>query len=281
MNQLLKRTLSGALFLALMLAGLLLGEFTWLGLMSAIMACCFLEYYRLAVPGRFAAAKKCVAFAALAFLAVAFACVRFALPTKWLLLCLLPVLVAMVLMIFNCSKDYGFSAEVFFPLIYIAFPIVSSLFLVFPWGEGEYTPWVMLSLFAMIWLNDIGAYLIGMAFGQRENSAKLFPAISPKKSWVGVLGGTAFTFLAAWGVSALWSRSLVLSLAVPAYYWWILAAVVSVLGVLGDLFESLLKRQAQVKDSGSIIPGHGGILDRFDDVLFILPVAAAILKFII
>ena len=105
-----------------------------------------------------------------------------------------------------------------------------------------------------------------MSFGQRPSSRKLFPALSPKKSWVGILGGTVATFLAAWGVSAFFGAS-VLSTA----HWMAIAAIVSVFGVFGDLFESLIKRHAQVKDAGDLIPGHGGLLDRFDGLLFVLP----------
>ena len=124
----------------------------------------------------------------------------------------------------------------------------------------------------LIWINDIGAYCVGMLFGQRTNSRKLFPALSPKKSWVGVYGGTAFTFLAAWAVWALWGAPV---LTLP--HWMALALIVSVVGVPGDLFESLIKRHAGVKDASQMIPGHGGMLDRFDDLLFILPVAATYL----
>ncbi|MBO4570747.1 MAG: phosphatidate cytidylyltransferase [Bacteroidales bacterium] len=278
MNQLLKRTISGALFLALMLAGLLLSEFTYMGLMSAVLVCSSLEFFRLTVPGRYTAEKVCVVFSALAFFVMAFCCVRFALPSKWLLPCLIPLPLACIMMIFHGAPDHFFDTAVFFPLLYIALPVVSSIFLVFP--TGGYTPWVLLSLFALIWLSDIGAYLVGMAFGQRSGSHKLFPSISPKKSWAGVAGGVLFTFLAAWGVKALFEAHPEAAV-LPDNSWWVLAAIVAVLGIFGDLFESLIKRHAEVKDSGTIIPGHGGLLDRFDDVFFILPVAAAYLMFIV
>jgi phosphatidate cytidylyltransferase len=121
----------------------------------------------------------------------------------------------------------------------------------------------------LLWLNDIGAYAVGMSLGQRPDSRKLFPALSPKKSWIGVVGGTLFTLLGAWGVSATFGAQVL-----PLVHWLALALIVSVFGVFGDLFESLIKRHAQVKDAGHFIPGHGGLLDRFDDVLFVLPLAA-------
>jgi len=95
---------------------------------------------------------------------------------------------------------------------------------------------------------------------------KLFPRISPKKSWEGLVGGTLLTLLAA-----IWMDRVMAILEISD--WVILALVVSVFGIFGDLTESLIKRNASAKDSGILIPGHGGILDRFDSLLFVLPAA--------
>ena len=278
MNQLLKRTISGALFAALMLAGVLINEFTFLGLMSAVLVCANVEFYRMTVPGRHRAGKVCIIAAELAFFVTAFCCVRFGLDTAWLIPCLIPVLAALILMLASSGEEYDFDAAVFFPLLYIAFPIVCSLFVAFPFSH-IYSRAILISLLNMIWMNDIGAYLIGMAFGQKEGSRKLCPRLSPKKSWAGVAGGTLFTFLAALCLAPYFGPQP-FSGHIPAWAWWALALIICVLGVTGDLFESLIKRRAGVKDSGNLIPGHGGVLDRFDDVLFILPAAAALIRFV-
>lgn len=134
----------------------------------------------------------------------------------------------------------------------------------------------LVSVLAIVWLADIAAYFSGRAFGRR----KLAPGISPGKTWEGVAGavaavvGLALLLAAAWPAQPLFSTRLIQELGVP------LGAVVLVLlvamSVVGDLFESLLKRQAGVKDSGRLLPGHGGVLDRIDALLPVLPAAALI-----
>ena len=118
----------------------------------------------------------------------------------------------------------------------------------------------------MTWANDVGAYFVGSKFGK----TKLFPRISPKKTWEGSFGGVMMTFLTGWLLS-LYIIELNLK------DWLILALIVSIFGSIGDLVESMLKRSVGVKDSGTILPGHGGFLDRFDAFIFLLPFAACYL----
>ena len=119
-------------------------------------------------------------------------------------------------------------------------------------------------MFVMIWLNDTGAFLVGSAIG----SHRLFARLSPKKSWEGFFGGFAFSIIAGYLAHSL----------LPEYFagysanaLGLLGAIVSVISTWGDLFESMIKRQMGVKDSGNLIPGHGGILDRIDSLLFVAP----------
>lgn len=119
---------------------------------------------------------------------------------------------------------------------------------------------VLLSIFIFAWCNDTFAYLIGCKFGKR----RLFERHSPKKSWEGFFGGFVATVLA--GV-VMWQL-----LGGNIYIWLLMAVVTTVVGTFGDLIESMFKRQMGVKDSGNILPGHGGILDRFDILLLVLPV---------
>ncbi len=121
---------------------------------------------------------------------------------------------------------------------------------------------ILLFIFVCIWLNDTGAYIFGSKFGKR----RLFPSVSPKKSWEGFWGGFATVLVGAVVFSQLFS---VLSL--DWYSALFLGAIISVASTWGDLFESMLKRSAGVKDSGSIIPGHGGVLDRLDSFMFAAP----------
>lgn len=152
--------------------------------------------------------------------------------------------------------------------LYIALPfaLLALLIIVTPSEEGTYV--VMgtfpLALFVFLWCNDTGAYLVGCSLS-RYFPAKLFPSISPKKSWVGSIGGALLTM----GVSVLvWHFT---PGAMPLWRWLGFALTVVVFGTWGDLVESQLKRQLGIKDSGRVLPGHGGMLDRFDSALLAIP----------
>ena len=113
----------------------------------------------------------------------------------------------------------------------------------------------------MIWTNDTFAYLVGKNFGKN----KLFPSVSPKKTIEGFAGGLVFTII---GGTLLANYYIMAS---TLYIWIVIAAIVSVFSTLGDLIESKLKRVAGIKDTGNIMPGHGGILDRLDSIIFVIP----------
>lgn len=154
-------------------------------------------------------------------------------------------------------------------LIYVALPLslLNTL-------TCELSPELVLSLFIFIWLYDTGAFLVGCAIGKH----RLFERISPKKSWEGVAGGTVAVIVAAIVIANV---EIVGNLLNPMHMgidsWIAMGLVVVVAGTVGDLFESLLKRTAGVKDSGNLIPGHGGILDRIDSLLFAVPATVAVL----
>lgn len=133
--------------------------------------------------------------------------------------------------------------------------------------KGDFSPMILMSVFIFAWCNDTFAYLTGMKFGKH----KLFERISPKKTWEGSIGGAVSVIIAAVIIS-LFSDSM------QVYDYIIIAVLTSIVGTFGDLAESMFKRQIGVKDSGNILPGHGGILDRFDILLLVLPVVYAYLK---
>jgi len=132
---------------------------------------------------------------------------------------------------------------------------------------------MLLSFFILIWVCDVGAYCLGTAFGQKPDSKKLAPKISPKKSWWGFWSAVISGIAAATGLHYLtWLPfSLLHCIAI--------GLVISVGGVCGDLVESMWKRHFDVKDSGNCIPGHGGMLDRFDSALIAIPLACIYLSF--
>ncbi len=125
---------------------------------------------------------------------------------------------------------------------------------------ADYNPNILLGSFILVWVNDSFAYLIGKNFGKQ----KLFPSVSPKKTVEGFLGGLFFACIASYFIAKYFQT-------LNFTNWLILAIIVSVFGTIGDLIESKFKRQADVKDSGVIMPGHGGLLDRLDSIIFAAP----------
>ncbi len=144
--------------------------------------------------------------------------------------------------------------------IYIALPFALMSLLAF--DNGEYNFHLPLAIFILVWINDTGAYLSGMTLGKH----KFFERISPKKTWEGTIGGFILTIVASYILSLFWNEMNVIQ-------WIFFGGIISIMAVLGDLTESMFKRSIGVKDSGSILPGHGGVLDRFDAVLFAIPMA--------
>lgn len=135
--------------------------------------------------------------------------------------------------------------------------------------QVQYNPILPLSIFIFTWINDTGAYCTGMLFGKH----RLFERISPKKSWEGSIGGGVFSIIAAIVMAHYFPF-------MPISIWIGLALTVVIFGTLGDLTESLLKRTMGIKDSGNILPGHGGMLDRFDSTLMAVPAAVVYLYII-
>ena len=157
-------------------------------------------------------------------------------------------------------------ARVLMGWVYVALPM--SLVSSYAFIPGEYTPWLPITFFAMLWVNDSGAYFVGRAFGK----TKLFEKVSPKKTWEGFAGGLIATVLCGLGCSKIGLITSDLFLMTTSH-WVVLSLIISIFGTIGDLIESHLKRTANVKDSGVLIPGHGGVLDRFDGYLMAMPMA--------
>ena len=155
--------------------------------------------------------------------------------------------------------------------MYVALPLALLNVLAFPAntsGMVTFCTLLPLSVFVFLWVNDSGAYCVGSLIGRH----KLFPRISPGKSWEGSIGGAVFVLAAAWAIRHFLDDGM---LTLPQ--WLGLGLVVVFFGTWGDLVESLLKRTLGIKDSGSILPGHGGMLDRFDSSLMAIPAAVVYL----
>lgn len=150
--------------------------------------------------------------------------------------------------------------------LYIALPFSLLNVLAFQFTNCD-LPWLLpLSVFIFLWVNDSGAYCCGSLLGKH----KLFPRISPGKSWEGSIGGGVFVLLAAWLISLITTQKGITT-NLTTLQWMGMGLVVAVFGTWGDLIESLFKRTLGIKDSGNILPGHGGMLDRFDSSLLAIP----------
>jgi phosphatidate cytidylyltransferase len=187
----------------------------------------------------------------------------------YLVLLLLAFLIMIAELYRKQEKPFDSLAHTFFAVIYIAVP-----FSLFPFSAFSrtglnslltqstiiFSPGIVIGFLLLQWANDTGAYLTGITFGRH----KLMERISPKKSWEGCVGGFIITVLAAWLLSG-WLG------VVDTAGWIIISVIISIAGTYGDLIESMLKRSIGVKDSGWIMPGHGGFLDRFDSALISFP----------
>ena len=146
----------------------------------------------------------------------------------------------------------------FLAMMYTVLPFVFLTRI--PFIQNEYHPTILIGIFILIWMSDSFAYLVGSAIGK----TKLYEKISPKKTIEGALGGLVAACIAAYFISKYFTQITTTS-------WIIIALIVVVFGILGDLIESKFKREAKVKDSSNFIPGHGGFLDRLDSIIFAAP----------
>ena len=167
---------------------------------------------------------------------------------------------------YDSIQEISTSSKYLYLLGYITLPFIFITKISF--GINDYNPKIIIGLFILIWTNDTFAYIIGKSIGKN----KLFERISPKKTIEGFLGGILFAVLAGFLISKFYIKAKPEFSEKSILIWTSIALIVGVMGTIGDLIESKFKRVAGVKDSGSIMPGHGGILDRLDSVIFVAPI---------
>lgn len=264
MSNLIKRTVFGALYVGLILAAILLDNPTlYLTVFSLLAFIGICEYSSLVGLNRTRPLRTILDGLAGVYLVVIFYVGGNPIISLPYLLYLTFVFVRSIYSARELMPEE--LAKTFLGQIYVALPLASAILLLD--ADTYVDGGLLLPAFVCIWANDTGAYLAGSAFGKH----KLFPSVSPKKSWEGFFGGMIASILALYILSQIISSNTSVYLDLSACYTIIIGGLISVFATWGDLFESMLKRNAGVKDSGNIIPGHGGILDRIDSVLFVLP----------
>lgn len=274
MKNVVVRTISGIGFIAVVLGCLLWCKFSFAALMLWITAAMMYEFFRLTMGTSYWFSRLLTILAACILFILTFLSESYeSVPGKMIMLAAIPVFIVMIDSLYVKDKtEFGKFANLYTAILYIAIPMTLTNFAVFS-PDGTYSGLYMVCFFAIIWGSDVGAYCFGITLGQKYGR-KLFPSISPKKSWIGFWGGLFTSVL----ISVALHYLNILDL--PLYHCIILAVLMDVAGVYGDLIESQWKRHYEIKDSGKGIPGHGGYLDRFDSALLAIPVGIVYLELI-
>ena len=284
MNETLKRTISGAVYIALLLTSILFSTESFIILFGIFLIITIYEFCNLANLNKVFS----ILFGVLLYSATLLVSHYNKQTTQFLNetfntelnlntniqeldLILLAVTIVIsikciLFLFYDSVQKVSTSSKYLYLLGYITLPFIFIVKISF--GTNNYNPKIILGLFILIWTNDTFAYLVGKSIGKH----KLFERVSPKKTIEGFLGGVVFAALAGFLISKFYIQPNPEFSSKSILIWTIIALIVSVFGTIGDLIESKFKRIAGVKDSGSIMPGHGGILDRLDSVIFVAPI---------
>jgi phosphatidate cytidylyltransferase len=264
-----RRVITSIFFVVAMLAGVYVSPYTFVGLFGFIAAVCLWEFYRIAMVNGAVRLALSILLGITPYVVVAiFQLTTIDAETDTLisiLLLFLPVLFLFFLYeLFSSSeKPFHHIAAVTLGILYVGIPFALLEWIALDRG---YQPNIVCGLLLLNWANDTTAYLVGSRAGKQL----LLPRISPKKTWEGTLSGMGVTLLSGVGAGWLFPQ-------LSPTDWIMIAVIIGLFGSLGDLIESMFKRGVQMKDSGTLLPGHGGLLDRFDAFIFMLPFTTAYL----
>ncbi len=269
MSNLVQRTITGIIFLVLVVGAIALSKYSFFILFEFIIIGAMYEFYTLAEKKKFGPQKIYGIVIGTMVFAANFFFVQSDISSE-IFLGIIPLIISVFIIELYRKSEYAF-VNIGFTLLgvlYIAVPFSFANYLVFTHGN-MYNFQLLLGFFFLTWSFDTLAYVFGVSFGKH----RLFERISPKKSWEGFIGGLVSSIGIAYLISLFFTQ-------LDFIYWAGLSVLIAVFGTYGDLVESSFKRNIDEKDSGSILPGHGGILDRFDSVFFTLPLFYLYLHFI-
>jgi phosphatidate cytidylyltransferase len=257
-DNLIKRTITGIVLAAIIILAISLGRVSFVLLILAINLLSLKEFYRLFYSSLLLPRKIMGYVLSVCMLVTSILFITGTGNREILLINILPVFGIFIAELFlKAANPFHNLAFTFLGIICITIPLcffASTAFL--PVAKNIYHSSNVLGYFFLLWASDTGAYFAGQYFGKHH----LFERISPKKTWEGSLGGTAFALMIAY-INSYFFKTIIFT------DWIIMAFIIAVTGTLGDLFKSLMKRSLHLKDSGTILPGHGGMLDRFDSLL--------------
>jgi phosphatidate cytidylyltransferase len=257
-----QRALTGALFVTVVAGCTLFSQWSFFILLFTVNFLCLLEFFELVLPDK-SWIEKYLGIIAGSIIYLMFALIFSAnLSLAWYYH-LIPIfiLIFIVKLYENTNNEFVTLAYQILGLFYITLPLVLLTKIGFI-NSFEFSSGLPMGFFILLWTSDTGAYLAGRSLGKH----KLFERVSPKKTWEGSIGGLVLVSIVAYILS-----QFDLFDAVSTLDWLVIGALVVVFGTFGDLFESLLKRNLRIKDSGTILPGHGGVLDRFDGLFIAVP----------
>lgn len=262
MKTFLTRFLSGFIYVILVLGSIILGPVAFGAVLFVFLTICLLELYDIIkISGNNPHRNTFLIVGQLIYLLNILVMWDY-FPLKFLVINLVLILFPFLVELFKKSKDPVQNLGSYLVgIFYIVSPLVVLNLLFYPnmdLKSGSYS--LLLGFFIFMWVNDSFAYITGMLIGKY----KFFERISPKKTWEGTLGGVGFTILGAY-VFGLFFTDF------TNFEWMGLGLVIAIFGTFGDLIESLIKRTYGIKDSGKIMPGHGGLLDRLDSILIAAP----------
>ena len=265
MNNFVKRTISGIGFAVIMLAAFLTNKYVYGIVMLFSLIVMMKEFLTMTCGRNYRYSQFLSIFSGAVLFTLVYLYKAFNFPGRLVILAFVPVFLLMINSLYLKDKSrFDKFANLYAAMLYIAVPWAMLNFAVFN-AAGEFNGILLLCFFCIIWGTDVGAYIFGITLGQKYGK-KLFPSISPKKSWIGFWGGLGTAVGVALGLHyvGLFCFDLIHCI--------FMGVLLCVAGVYGDLIESQWKRHYNVKDSGNIIPGHGGLLDRFDSALIAIPI---------
>ena len=247
-----------------MLGGIIIHPFIFAPVFAIIMFFTQSEFYQISEKAKFSPQKGFGLILGLLLFILFFLTAKNIIPQPFILLSVPFIFFVFIAELFRTkSNALKNGAITLLGLIYVALPFSLMNFIVFAQtsGSNNFHPMIMVGILLIIWIYDSMAYVFGSLLGKHKIASK----ISPAKSWEGLIGGTIFAVIMGIVNAVLFQE-------IDMVNWTVIALITVIFGTIGDFFESKLKREIGIKDSGNVLPGHGGLLDRFDSLLFAIPI---------